>query len=280
MGPSLILIISFYFIPAAYAFYISLLKYNLMKPQDVGKFAGLNNYISVLTSDLFQNSLIVSIKFTLLSILLIFIIGLGIALLLNKRAKGRDFLTLIILIPWAIPLVSASVIWQWMLDPAFGWLNGILTTLKIIPRYQFWLSEPTSAFMSLVLAHVWKSLPFTIIVLLAALQSVPSELLDSAAIDGASSWQKFLHITLPWIRSSILVILLLNTFWTLQSFDLVYNLTQGGPGNATQVLPLFIWLMAFSGLDMGLANALAFILLIISFILALIYIAILYRREM
>jgi multiple sugar transport system permease protein len=108
---------------------------------------------------------------------------------------------------------------------------------------------------------------------------VPSELLESADIDGAGFWKKFWYITLPWIRMSILVVLLLSTFWTLQTFDLAYNLTQGGPGNATQVLPLFIWLIAFSGLDFGQANALAFILLIISFILALIYLKILYRSE-
>jgi len=277
--PAFGLIIVFYFLPAAYSFYISLQKYNLMNPKELGKFAGVDNYISVILSDAFQNSLIVSLKFTLLAVALLLLIGLGIAVLLNEKVKGREMMLIIILIPWAIPLVSASVIWQWMLDPFFGWLNGILYSLGLIPRYIYWLSDPTLAFYSLLFTHAWKNLPFTVTVLLAALQTVPSELIESADIDGAGFWKKFWYITLPWIRMSILVVLLLNTFWTLQTFDLAYNLTQGGPGNATQVLPLFIWLIAFSGLDFGQANALAFILLIISFILALIYLRILYRGE-
>jgi multiple sugar transport system permease protein len=277
--PAFGLITVFYFFPAAYSFYISLQKYNFMNPKELGKFAGVDNYVSVILNDAFQNSLIVSLKFTLLAVALLLLMGLGIAVLLNEKVKGREMMFMIILIPWAIPLVSASVVWQWMLDPFFGWLNGILYSLGLIPRYIYWLSDPTLAFYSLLFTHIWRNLPFTVIVLSAALQTVPSELLESADIDGAGFWKKFWYITLPWIRMSILVVLLLSTFWTLQTFDLAYNLTQGGPGNATQVLPLFIWLIAFSGLDFGQANALAFILLIISFILALIYLKILYRSE-
>ncbi|MEM3713948.1 MAG: sugar ABC transporter permease [Nitrososphaeria archaeon] len=278
--PLFLIIFSFIFLPIIVALYISFCKWNYKRPGEIGIFVGLDNYIKNIYSDYFINSLFATFKFTIPTILITFLAGLGIAILLNTEFRGRSIVRSTLLIPWAIPSVSNAVIWEWAFDARFGWVNSILKTFGLIDKNILWLSDPTLAIICIIYAQIWKLLPFTSLVLLAALQTVPPSLLEAAKIDGAGRWRIFKSITFPWISTTALIVVIMNTFWTFQAFDLVFNLTQGGPGNTTQILPYFIWLQAFSWLDMGLGSSTSFILTIIVFILTIIYIRSLYRGRM
>jgi ABC-type sugar transport system permease subunit len=276
--PTFLLLFSIILYPILYALYVSFCEWNYKRPGSIGRFIGLDNYIRNIYGDFFINSLIVSLKFVIPVIVGTFFLGLGIALVLNSEFKGRRFTRTILLIPWAIPSVSNAVVWEWAFDPRYGWLNSILKTLNLIKEDIPWLSDPNLAMVSVIYAQIWKSVPFTAILLLAALQTVPPALIEAAKVDGAGRWAIFKNIVFPWISTTVLVVNIMNTFWTFQAFDLIFNLTQGGPSNATQVLPYLIWVEAFSWLDMGLGSAASFILAAIVFTLTIIYIKVLYRR--
>lgn len=275
--PLFLLIFSFVLLPIIYALYISLCKWNYKRPGEIGVFIGLDNYIKDIYSDYFVNAFFATFKFTIPTILITFLVGLGIALLLNVEFKGRRIVRSILLIPWAIPSVSNAVIWEWAFDARFGWVNSILKSIGLIDKNIPWLSDPTLAMICVIYAQIWKLLPFTTLVLLAALQTVPPSLVEAAKIDGAGKWTVFKNIIFPWISTTALVVIVMNTFWTFQAFDLIFNLTQGGPGNTTQILPYFVWVQAFSWLDMGLGSSTAFILTAIVFCLTIVYIRSLYR---
>lgn len=277
MTPSFLLVFLIIILPILYALYISFHKWNWKRPREIGQFIGLGNYIEAITNKFFIGSLQTTVIFVFSTVILTFIIALGIALLLNIDFKGRGIVRSILLIPWAIPAVSNAVLWQWAFDAQYGWLNGILSDLNLISKPIQWLNTGDLALACVIFASVWKSVPFTAIVILAALQTVPTALIEAAKIDGAGRWAVFRNVILPWISTSILVVNILNTVWTFQTFALVYNLTQGGPGTATQVLPYFIWVEAFRWLDAGLGSATSFVLMAIIFALTAIYFKLFYR---
>ena len=183
---------------------------------------------------------------------------MAIALVLKTDFRGRGVVRSILLIPWAIPAVSNAVLWQWAFDADYGWINGILRSLHLISEPIQWLSRGDLALGCVIFASVWKGVPFTAIVLLAALQTVPKALTEAARIDGAGRWGVFKNVTLPWISTSILVVNILNTVWTFQSFAL-------------------IWIEAFRWMDAGLGSATAFVLMAIIFVLTAVYFKLFYR---
>jgi multiple sugar transport system permease protein len=263
--------------PILYSLWISFHRYNLKRP-NLFKFIWLENYWSILTSDEFWSALWITLLFTALAVAVVIALGVLIALLLNESFPGRGFVRMIVLIPWAIPPVVNGLMWQWIYDAKVGALNGLLVSLGFLTSYRGWLSDPTSALLALVTAHVWNALPFAVILLLAALQTIPGELYDAARVDGSGGWHLFLHVTFPWLAQPLLIVLILQTILAIRVFDVIYVLTAGGPGTATTTLTWQTYLTTFDSLDFGLGNAYAYIVGIITMGLALLYFRVLYNR--
>jgi len=206
------------------------------------------------------------------------ITGILVSLLLSQDFQGRGFLRAIVLIPWAIPAVVNGIMWKWILDSSYGILNAILVALGVTDQYIPFLAQPESAFGFAVIANTWKRVPFAIILLLAAIQTIPVEMYEAATVDGASAWTKLWRITLPMISSTIMVVLIFQTMITLRVFDLIYVLTSGGPGDATEVIGWMMYKEAFQFVAVGRGAALGYIIAAITFVLALVYYRLLYRR--
>jgi ABC-type sugar transport system permease subunit len=275
--PAMLIIFLTVLFPIVYSFQVSLLNWNLKRPRR-RPFVWFKNYTDILTSPEFLHTLKTTFIFVFFSVTLIMILGTAIALLLNQEFKGRGFVRALVLIPWAIPAVVNGIMWKWMLDSSYGIFNALLQSLGLIETYIPFLAQPTSAFIFAVIANVWKQIPFAIILLLAGLQSIPDELYEAATVDGASAWQKVWKITLPMLSSTIMVVLIFQTMISLRVFDLIYVLTSGGPGDATEVIGWELYKTAFQFLHVGKGSALGYIIAVITFILALVYYKLLYKK--
>lgn len=274
--PCLIAIIVLVGYPIIHSAWTSLHKYNLKRPR-VFDFVGLGNYLAILESEEFWSAFWITMLFTALVVALVVTLGMLIALLLNQPFPGHGMVRTLILLPWAIPPVVNGLMWQWIYDSKVGALNGLLVSLGVLKEYRGWLSDPTSALLALVWADVWNLVPLAVILLLAALQRIPSDLYDAARVDGGSAAQHFWHITMPWLAQPLLIVLILQTMSAIRAFDVIYVLTAGGPGTATTTLSWKTFLITFDSLDFGLGNAYAYSISLITFLLALVYFRVLYR---
>lgn len=263
--------------PIVYSFWLSLHAYNLRKPRQF-EFIGLDNYADILSSGQFWHAARVTAVFSIGSIGLTVVLGTLLALLLNERWPGRGVLRAVALIPWAIPPVVNGLVWQWMLEGRHGLLNYIFQSIGLIDSYQAWLSYPETALPALVIAQVWNHVPFVAIVILAALQTVPDELYDSALVDGANIFRRFFFVTLPWLSHALLLVLITQTMVALRTFDIIYVLTGGGPGDSTTVLAWLTYITTFSYTDFGKGNAYAYTIAVLTMILSVVYIRVLWKR--
>jgi ABC-type sugar transport system permease subunit len=222
---------------------------------------GLANFAQVISSPRFGRALQNSLIFTVAALALKFVLGMAMALVLNQAFFGRNFLRAYLLIPWVLPGFVAYMTWRWFLDPLQGVANYALTDLGLITFPLEFLSSPASALPSVIVAHVWRSFPFFGVAFLAGLQNIPAEQYEAAAVDGASSWQKFLYITLPGLRHVILVVLMLSTIWTFNAFEPIYLLTGGGPADATMVYTVLAYEMGIVNMRLGEAAAVPVLIL-------------------
>jgi multiple sugar transport system permease protein len=276
-APALLAIVALVGYPIVYSLWLSLHRYNLKRP-GLFRFIGAENYLTILRSEEFWAALQVTLVFTGLGVALVVALGILIALLLNEPFPGCGLVRTVVLVPWAIPPVVNGLMWQWIYDAKVGALNGFLVSLHLMPGYRGWLSNPTDALLALVTAHVWNALPLAVILLLAALQTIPGELYDAGRVDGSGPWQLFRHVTVPWLAQPLLVVLILQTMLAIRVFDVIYVLTAGGPGTATTTLVWQTYLTTFDSLDFGLGNAYAYTVSLITLGLALVYFHLLYRR--
>lgn len=244
----------------------------LFRPR-VRPFIGLANYITSLTDPVFWASLGNSLIWVIAGVGLQFALGLITALLLNRSFAWRGIARALIVIPWALPSVIIGLVWTWMLDFNLGILNEIGVRLGLLAHPVAWLAQPTTAFCAVILAIIWQGFPFFAVTLLAGLQAIPGELYEAASLDGARAWGKFVHVTLPGLAGVIATALLLRTIWVANSLDLILVMTNGGPGTATQTLPLHAFLTAWSGGDYGQGSALAVILTLILLGVVITYLA-------
>ena len=208
-----------------------------------------------------------------------FLLGLGLAVLLDRPLRGRSVFRAILLIPMMLPPVVVGVVWRLMLNPDFGAVNGTLKSVGINTDALTWTASPLLALMSVIAVDIWQWTPFMFLVLLAGLQAIPQEPYEAAMIDGASAWQTFLHVTLPMLRPAMLIALLLRTMDLLRVFDQIFILTEGGPGFATETVSLYIYRSAFRFFDFGYAAAMSFVLLIVTNIISAGYIRMLQKQE-
>jgi len=269
--PTLFLLFFVMFYPLAYSLWISLHRWNLQSPSTIGQFIGLGNWIEVVSSPYFSIAFFNSLYFALFTVSSSILISLCFAIVLNEEFRGNRIIKSLILIPWAIPAIANAAMWKWIYDSNYGFLNMVLYNLGLINEYLSFLSTPSLAQFAVINAQVYRMVPLGTIVILAALQTVPKELLEAAEIDGASAIKKFFSITWPWIKPSFLIILILNTLDAFRVFDIIYLLTQGGPAYATTILAYFIYQESFVNLDFGHGATVGYILAIITGIIAIIY---------
>jgi multiple sugar transport system permease protein len=265
--PVLVFVAVFTVFPIAHALWTSLHQVMLLFPDQ--DWVGLENYRNVVTDEYFAVALKNSLLFTLFSAPVVVVLGTAAALFLDRDFPGVNVLRSIVLLPWVLPGAISAVLWTWMFHPSWGVINSLLRNLDLIDRSIPWLSDPSLAFLSVVVAHVWTQIPFTIILVMAALSTLPRETMEAALIDGATSAQRFAHIVFPHIKAIIVVLLIYNALTAFTSYDLVYAMTGGGPGTATTLLSFQIWKESFSMYDFGAGSAVAFIVVAISAILIL-----------
>ena len=255
-------------IPILYDFYLTFHYVSIFNPRNP-KFVGFENYIRLLNEEAFWSDLVTAILYTFSSVALQLILGLAVALFLNQNFGGRNLLRGIVLLPYLIPTVCVVFIAKWMLDPMYGIVNTILRSSVGLSIN--WLGAPGAAMVSAIAVNTWKFFPFVEIALLARLQTIPPTLYEAAGMDGATSLQKFIHITLPELASVMFVVALLRTIWTFNDFQLIYILTAGGPMNSTEILPLLAYREAFSKGNMGMGATVAVFMALFLFLSFILY---------
>jgi len=252
---------------------IQVLVYSVLKYKLDGvtppSFVGLGNYLFILTDSDFWHAVAVTLIFSVFSVTLEAVLGLTVAMVANSKFKGRSFLRIAILIPWAIPTVVSSKIWAWMFNDIYGVVNVLLTNLHLIPQKIAFLATPITAIPVIIAVDVWKTTPFMALLLLAGLGLIPGDLYEAAAIDGATAVKQFFSITLPLVMPTLLVALIFRTLDALRVFDIFYIMV-GGQGNmATMAIYNQQWLVSF--LDAGIGSAASVIILIIIMIFVILY---------
>ncbi|MFP5387674.1 MAG: carbohydrate ABC transporter permease [Thermoleophilia bacterium] len=240
--------------PICYAVWLSLNEYSVITP-GLSRFVGLDNYREALSSAQFWEAMETTVLFTVISVALELVIGLGMALVMHRAFRGRALLRAVVLVPWAILTVVTAITWRTIFEPELGFVNTMLTTLGLPGGDVVWLGEEGYALAVMILADVWKTAPFMALLLLAGLQDIPDELHDAAKVDGANTWQRFRSITLPLLVPAIAVALIFRTLDALRVFDLPYVLTKGA--NGTETLSLLAQTELVSNRNTGLGSALA-----------------------
>lgn len=256
-APVLLLVGVFTLYPFGHAVYEST---RVSSPIFPPEYAGLQNYRDVIDSRYFVDAVKTTGVFAAITTPLLIALGILVALLLNERFVGNTVLRVGMLLPWAVPSTVAGLIWKWIFLDSWGALNALLYSLGIIDRYIDWLTSPRLAMGAVVVVFIWSQLPLTGVLLLAALQSISEDLYDAAAVDGAGAFARFWAVTLPGIRPMLVIVALYELLMAVTNFDIVYSLTQGGPGTATTMLTYFTWAESFKRLDFGRGAALAILI--------------------
>jgi multiple sugar transport system permease protein len=253
--PNMLLVLIFTLVPVFFALGVSLTDWNILSSPS---FIGLENYQKILSDPVAHKTLQNTLVFTALSVPLRIILPLLLAVALNQKIRGLPFYRTCYYLPVISASVAVSMVFLWILDSNYGLLNRALAAVGLSPVG--WLTNPKVALFSIVLVTVWRGLGFNMIIFLAALQDVPDTLYDVADIDGANGIQKFFYVMLPLITPAIFFTLITGVIDSFQSFDLVYNMTDGGPARATYLVGYYIWRQAFEYLNMGYGAALAYLL--------------------
>jgi multiple sugar transport system permease protein len=262
LSPGLLLLVLVMFVPVLVGLSYAFRSVQLF---DVGNsgWVGLDNFAALLADADFWGALVNTLWWTAGSLVLQFLLGFGLALLLDRPFRGRRLYQALVFVPWAVPTFLSGLTWSWLLNPAIGPLPHWMAGLGLTAGPENILADPATAMWGPIAANVWFGVPFFAITLLAALQAIPGEFYEAAAIDGASLWQRFRHITLPFLAPAIAITVLLRTIWIADFADLIWVMTGGGPANATQTLATYIFSTAYSRLDFGYASAIAAVLLLL-----------------
>ncbi len=248
--PLFVLVVGLIFYPFYRAIWLSLTDKLVGYPE---RFVGLRNYIYLAQDDAFQQVIWNSLVFTVVSVALKVVTGLGMALVLNNVIRGRNFLRGLFLLPWITSTVIIALTWRWMFDafPGRGFLNSFLLDVGLLSRPIAFMATPAGAMAAVIVANWWRAFPFFGVSFLAGMVSIPRELYEAASVDGAGSGRRFWHITLPGLKHVIIVTTLLSFILTINDFNIIYVMTRGGPGTATQVFATYSYQVAFNQLRWG-----------------------------
>lgn len=272
LTPALVLIALIMLVPLVVGVSYSFQSITLLKPGQA-EWVALDNYLALWSDTKFWISLENTLVWTFGSLFFQFTLGLGLALLLNTRFPLKRLFQAIVFLPWAVPTFLTALTWAWLFNPVIGPLPHWLAAVGVLPEPFNILGDPDLAIWGPIAANIWFGVPFFAITLLAALQSIPSELYEAAEIDGATAWQSFTKITLPFLAPMIAITVMLRTIWIANFADLIFIMTGGGPANSTQILSTYIFTTAFKKLDFGYASALAVALLFLLFVYAVVLLA-------
>lgn len=269
----MILIFALAIYPLLYTIFISFTELNMMTGET--QYKGLTNYIQAFTSGEFWNSIWVTLLFTILSLVIQLPLGVLVALLLNQEFKGRWLLRSIVLVPWAVPTLVNSTLWNWIFNTQYGAANRLLMQFNLISEPIIWFDSPMKAMGVIVFADTWRMLPLYVLMMLASLQTIPQSQIEAAILDGAGAFSRFRNVILPLIKPMLLVVLVIRTMQALKVFDIIYMLTHGGPANGTMVISYYIYNQSFGFMHFSYGAALAIIVAVISTIITVLYVKIL-----
>ncbi|TFF27881.1 sugar ABC transporter permease [Jiella endophytica] len=272
LTPAVIVTLIIVFAPMVEALVTSFYDYVLFRP-NAAKFVGFANFVKLFNDPVFWTSLWQTALWIGLTLPLQMSLGLIAALLLNKEFAWRGIARALVIIPWALPSVVIALMWRWIYDPNIGILNDLLLRLDIIRAAVPWLASPDVALYAVIATLTWQGFPFFAVMILAGLQGIPKSQYEAAAIDGASAWRQFRHITLPGIAPILATAGLLRTIWVANSIDVIFVMTGGGPGYSTYTLPLFAFVKARQNLDFGYGSAIAVTFTVILGAVVAVYIA-------
>ncbi|TNM59440.1 sugar ABC transporter permease [Streptomyces sp. NP160] len=232
---------------------------------------GLDNYTEVISSALFSKALLNTVLFTGGSILGQFVLGLAIAVFFRRSFPLNNVLRALLLLPWLVPLIASAAVWRWILDTDYGALNRFLGALPFVDGNPAWLTSTSLALIAVIGVNIWLGIPFNATILYGGLQEIPEELYEAGALDGATGWRAFRHITWPLLRPVVTVVLVLGVVYTLKVLDIILGLTSGGPANSTQTLATYSYFTSFKEFDFGQGAALGNVLVLLSLLFAVVY---------
>ena len=266
--------------PILYSIAISFQKFNLATlVSGKAQFIGLQNYIAILGNPQLKNALVHSLIFTFFSILFQFTIGLGLAILLNKSFPLNNVMRGLLLSGWQIPSVVTGTVFLWLFNLDYGLVNFLLTSFRLVNEPIAWFFQANTAMVAVIIANIWLGIPFNVILLSAGIAGLPEDVYEAATVDGANGWQKIFYITIPLLKSTIMAVLMLGFIYTLRVFDIIWIMTKGGPGTATEVLPTLAYRLSFINFNFGQSAAVSVIILAILLIAAVLYLKFTFEEE-
>lgn len=262
--PAILVFMIVVFFPILKGIAASFCDYTILHMKNGMTWNNFENYKKVFANGALFKQLWNTIIFVIGTVGIEFVIGLGLALLLNSEIRGRSLLRSAFLIPWTVPSIVVAVLWSWMFQAQFGVLNFLFDEMGLLADpYMEWLQNPKTAMITVIVACVWRQTPYMIVMLLSGLQAVRTDLVEAAAMDGATYWQRLIHVILPSIKPVIGTTLITSILSSFQQFTIIYNMTDGGPIDATTTLSIATYKQAFTGYDLGAGSALGVIWLVI-----------------
>jgi ABC-type sugar transport system permease subunit len=268
ISPSLLLMLALIIYPLGFGLYISFFNTNLRNRWD---FVGFKYFVQSLTDPGFTRSILITLIFAILVVAGNLLVGTILALILNTEMRFRVVFRAILILPWLFPDVVVALIFKWIYNPLYGLLNFGLMSAHIIDKPVAWLDDPNLAFAAVVISCIWKGYPLVMILVLAGLQSIPKDRYEAASIDGANAFASFRYVTFPGLLPVLIVAIILDTVWWFKHFTIVWLMTAGGPIDATKLVSIDIYRVAFQNFDFGRASAMAVIVFIICLIISIIY---------
>jgi multiple sugar transport system permease protein len=258
--------------PIFYNVQLSFKNVTLLNLTGIQEYVGFENYKTILSDKMFFLSLKNSIVFTLLSIVFQFGIGLMLALFFNIKFPGRNIMRAFILLAWMLPIVIVGTLFQWLFSGEYGIVNYFLQLFGIIDAPHTWLLDSRTALYTVIIANIWIGIPFNMIILLGGIQSIPSQLYEAAKIDGANYFRRLISITLPLLKPTIMILIMLGLIYTFKVFDLIIIMTGGGPNNTTTLLPFYAYQLAFETYQLSLGATISNIMFVILIAISMVYI--------
>ncbi len=254
LTPPLLFLLAFLGYPFCYGVYLSFVNRPVA---GVSTFVGLGNFVALSHDPIFWQAVWNTFRFTAIATVFKLAGGLGMALAMNQNFRMKAITRAMLLLPFIVPTVLSTVAWQWILDPGMGLFNRLLMFFGLVKTGPSWLGNPTLAMVSIIMVNTWRGMPFFGITILAGLQTIPQELHESATIDGAGSWARFRHITLPLLTPVLFIVTTFSVIFTFFDFQLVYVLTGGGPANSTHLMATYAYSISMGGGQLGLGSAAA-----------------------
>ncbi|HIC96552.1 TPA: sugar ABC transporter permease [Candidatus Bipolaricaulota bacterium] len=269
LAPTVILLLLLTIFPFLFALALAFGKVSVLGPLRIS-FQGGQNWVRLFHDERFWNSLTVTVKIAGVATILEYVLGLGLALLLNQRVPGRGFFRMIFLMPMMLAPIAVGYLWRMMFGPAYGPINGVLTRLGL--PMQEWLTDSQMAIWAVIMTDVWQWTPFVLLILFAGLQAIPTELIEAARVDGAKSWQLFFHVIFPLLAPASIAAILLRLIEAFKIVDIIYILTTGGPGISTESLTLYAYSIGLRTFDLAYGSTLAFSLFLTVLVASLIFV--------